>query len=78
MNTDIDEQTRMVVQNMDNYFSPEEIEHYRALNIQSQQTAEDLQQAKPKQKKKIKWKPGDLLGLGSYGRVILGFNLNNG
>lgn len=58
-------------QNSDKYFTQDEVDFYKALyekEIQNQKI----------NKKRIKWKAGEVIGQGSYGRVVLGIDLKNG
>ncbi len=65
----------------DDYFSKEDLEYYEKiygnLNNNNNGTVSILskQSLRPK---KIRFKEGELLGHGSFGRVILGLNIDNG
>lgn len=50
------------------YFSPKEIEYFK----------DKYQSPKKKPAKNFRWKPGNFLGQGSYGTVIMGFNAETG
>ena len=65
----------------DDYFSKEDLDYYEkiygSLNNNNNGTVSILskQSLRPK---KIRFKEGELLGHGSFGRVILGLNIDNG
>lgn len=63
-----------IIKKEDRYFSKLQEKHYKA----KFSPTSVLKAVKSKKRRKIKWKEGELIGYGSFGRVILGFNLDNG
>ena len=63
-----------IVKKEDRYFSKQQDKYYKS----KFSSTSVLKSTKSKKRRKIKWKEGELVGHGSFGRVILGFNLDTG
>jgi len=69
----------MVAKNKDNYFSKEDFEKIETRFPTYKEMSQSLAMSRIRPKhKKIKWRAADIIGNGSFGRVIMGLNLQTG